>query len=1077
MARDTKLSDDLAALAERERYRLGEPPSIEQLVELRDGELAEEEADRIRDRLAVDPEMAAIYLELKQRSDLETLSADLVGDDISDSEVGGAWHRLSSRLGQGTPLAVDPPNKAGEVVPFPRRGWGRVLALAATLTVVVGLVWLLAGRGGPAPLREGDYHVVQVTGEAYRDSRLRVPGGVAGLAFHIDASDLPSGHVMVELLDASDKVVRQEQMTVEAGQQEMIFRVASSSLVDGKTYQLVVRAPGAPPGDPVLIFEPVFDANPPGDGSDGLSSPDQRDAMASVACADLDPDLSRAIGLRKSGERRAADTAYVETLAAARARGCSFQEARASNGLGVVATQEWQLYKSLSHFDEAATALSALEGTAASKEDANALKRTLEFNRGVSYFRLGWLDDAHDAFQRVRILDRRDGAGPRRQANLLLQFVRISHLRGEPREAKETVREALALLGGEAPKLRASLWHEHARLDFEAGRFEAAEQAFDSAIEALEEVEDRLAKANVFADVGELEVRRGRWAESLQWVDRALDLASAGDGSDSNRESNLEIHVRHVQSMALQGLGDPEGAKRAADSGLALLESFREIWRDQQFFSLRQEHYRHRLDLAGGVKEPEDAWAVFEEFRARGLLESTGNRARRTADGAEPPDAAEIEQKRRELLEAVRQLDRLDPTTGGEVRTRREIVFRAHRRALRELQAAQLRSAGLRLPPAVVDPGAAIAMLDAETLGLVFAGGRKKYHLLILDPRHGLEGMTLDTDRQQLEDLVTKLDGSLGPDGSEEARRRLEDHARDLSRALLGPVAERLGGFRRLAIVAEGRLEGLPFEVLRHPRTDRRLIESHEIAYLPSFSVLGALRAQAEECASPASDLLAVGDPIFGSRDRRWPAGAGDFRTEDERLAFHRLPATEGEVNGIAALYPKSRVILGPEANPVRFLTEAPLHRVIHVASHARSDRQVPERSKIALSCIDAENHVLETCDLYFEDVVTLDLCGRTIVLSACETAGGRQVAGEGILGLPRAFLRAGASTVVASLWRVADEPTSELMIEFHRHLRAGEGPAAALQKAKLKLIAAGRPPSAWAAFVLLGDWRIAGPA
>ena len=136
----------------------------------------------------------------------------------------------------------------------------------------------------------------------------------------------------------------------------------------------------------------------------------------------------------------------------------------------------------------------------------------------------------------------------------------------------------------------------------------------------------------------------------------------------------------------------------------------------------------------------------------------------------------------------------------------------------------------------------------------------------------------------------------------------------------------------------------------------------------------------------------------------------------------------------------------------------------------------MPERSKIALSCVDAGHRVVETCDLYFEDVVTLDLCGQIIVLSACETAGGRRLAGEGILGLPRAFLRAGASTVVASLWRVADEPTSELMIAFHRLLRDGEGPAAALRKAKLELIGSGQPASAWAPFVLLGDWRNAGP-
>ena len=1066
MARDTKLSDDLAALAEEERQRLGERPGVEQLVALRKGELTEERAERIRDRLAVDPELASIYLDLKRGADRGSSSVDAAERNDSEAEVDAAWRKLLPRLVRVGRAADDPAYEAGEVVPFPRKSWARVAGLAASMIVAAGLLWLLATRQGPSSQIEDGYHVV--TDEQYRDARVPVPAGAAGLALDIDVSDLAPGPVWLELLDASNEVVWSEPTVIEPGQRRVIFGVASSHLVGGKTYQVVVRSSEASPGIQVMVFRPVFGQ----ENSGGRSrSGDRGSLKAAGACVDLDAGLSRAIELRFAGQRRSAKEIYQEVLATARDRGCRLQEARAANGLGVVATQEWQLYESLAHFDAAAAALAASGAAEAPGVDSIELQRTLEFNRGVSYFRLGWLVDARDAFDRARTLDRRLGLGGQSQANLLLQTARILRLQGEPREAGDALGEALGLLESEAPPLRASLWQEQARLDLEAERFETARESLDRAIEALAEFADPSAKANVFADVAELAARRGRWVDSLEWVDKALSLAPV-----ETPDFNLETHARYVQSVALHGLGDLAGAKRAADGGLALLESLRGVWRDQglQFFALRQKHYRHRLELAEVAEEPEAAWKVFEAYRARGLLESTGIKSRPPA--AEPPHAHEIERQRRELLEAVRQLDRLDPAAQEEMRARHQIVFRTRRRQHRELQAQLLLSAGLRPPPAVVDSPAAVAMLDDQTLALVFLGGSRRSHVLALDRRHGLEGKTLGVGRERLEALSAGVLEGLRPESRGAARDRLEESIAELSRLLLGPVADRLSGFLRLAIVVEDPLEGLPFEVLRHPGTDRPLIESHEIAYLPSFSVLGALRGRSGKCVSPASDLLALGDPVFGARDRRWPVAVPDPRSADEALAFRRLAATASEVRGIAELYPEPQVVLASEANRELLLTEAPLHRIVHVATHARSDRQVPERSKIALSCVDAGLRVVETCDLYFADVVTLDLCGQIIVLSACETAGGRRLAGEGILGLPRAFLRAGASTVVASLWRVADEPTSELMIAFHRLLRDGEGPAAALRKAKLELIGSGQPPSAWAPFVLLGDWRNAGP-
>lgn len=226
MARDSTFAEDLDALAEDERSRLGEPPTAEELIAYRDGKLTEEGAERVRDRLAVDPELASIYLDLQ--SDPPALAADApAGADVDE-----AWRTLSARLGRPT------------VVPFHRRPAGRVLlALAAA---AVGVLGLLLIPKEPA----GDYFVVEATGAAYRGGTLTVPWSAAGLEFHVDASAL-TGKVVVELRDALGGLIRKQ--TFPSGR--IVFRVPASKLEEDRTYLLTVRPSGAPEGAPAAIEE------------------------------------------------------------------------------------------------------------------------------------------------------------------------------------------------------------------------------------------------------------------------------------------------------------------------------------------------------------------------------------------------------------------------------------------------------------------------------------------------------------------------------------------------------------------------------------------------------------------------------------------------------------------------------------------------------------------------------------------------------------------------------------------------------------------------------------------------------
>jgi CHAT domain-containing protein len=148
----------------------------------------------------------------------------------------------------------------------------------------------------------------------------------------------------------------------------------------------------------------------------------------------------------------------------------------------------------------------------------------------------------------------------------------------------------------------------------------------------------------------------------------------------------------------------------------------------------------------------------------------------------------------------------------------------------------------------------------------------------------------------------------------------------------------------------------------------------------------------------------------------------------------------------------------------------------VHIASHAVPDNARPELSSIVLSLFDAEGRsqdgLLRLHDLYDNVSLRADL----VVLSACETAIGKDVPGEGLMGLARGFLAAGAAAVVGSLYKVQEEPTLEFMKAFYRGLLGPDklSPAAALRAAQLKLLAEPRfsDPFFWSGFVLMGDPR-----
>lgn len=371
------------------------------------------------------------------------------------------------------------------------------------------------------------------------------------------------------------------------------------------------------------------------------------------------------------------------------------------------------------------------------------------------------------------------------------------------------------------------------------------------------------------------------------------------------------------------------------------------------------------------------------------------------------------------------------------------------------------------------------ALLEPETSLLVYHLDAEASFLWLVD-RAGLASFRLPGSR-----VIEPLAGSwyaLLADAHQRGGRshRLERlRAARLGELLLAPVADRLAG-RRLVIVADGDLQRLPFGALPVPGGDGRpLLAEHEIVVLPSVAVLALLRREIADRPVAPGLVAVLADPVFGPEDERLePAAAGGDRTAGgaaDPVAYSRLAASSAEARDLLALAPAATSLLleGFDARLDRVLDgRLSGFRIVHFATHTQTTSSRDHPYGLVLSRVDRAGRRIEGL-LGLPHLYGLSLPAELVTLSACGTALGDDLDGEGLMGLTHGFMRAGTPRVVVSLWAVEDRATRELMAGFYRAL-LGErlAPAAALRRAQLTLWRQGRPSHQWAAFVLQGDWR-----
>jgi CHAT domain-containing protein len=296
----------------------------------------------------------------------------------------------------------------------------------------------------------------------------------------------------------------------------------------------------------------------------------------------------------------------------------------------------------------------------------------------------------------------------------------------------------------------------------------------------------------------------------------------------------------------------------------------------------------------------------------------------------------------------------------------------------------------------------------------------------------------------------------------------------------------------------------------RSPITDHRsLIEDHEIISLPSASTMAVLRRDTAQRQTAPKTLVVLADPVFEKDDERVgkmarptvgastapPKEAEKSQSQavaEERSLKHikeknaeetgemkisRLPFTRQEAEKILALVPEAERKQALDFDASRATATAKdlsQYRYVHFATHGYLDSERPEFSALVLSLVDKDG-AQQSGFLYAYEVYNLQLNSDVVVLSACETGLGKEIKGEGLVGLTRGFMYAGAPRVVVSLWSVNDKATADLMARFYRKmLKDNLRPAAALRAAQIEMLKESqwREPYYWAAFALQGEWR-----
>lgn len=616
-------------------------------------------------------------------------------------------------------------------------------------------------------------------------------------------------------------------------------------------------------------------------------------------------------------------------------------------------------------------------------------------------------------------------------------------------------------------------------IHFHQGKYVPAVEYYEKSLALREALGEKDGIATTLGNLARVNAKEGHYALALDFAERAAALARQIGDTDVSWRSRV------TAGNSYRALKRPLQAKQAFEDAITDIETLRANIagggdEQQRFFESKVSPYYSMVDLLIADNNPAEALAFAERAKARVLLNVLQSGHINITKAMTSEEREQEHKLQSQLVLFNNQISRESASP------------RPDKARLSDL-GTQLEKARLDLedykthlyaahPELRAQRGDARSLKLDETAGLLSGADGALLEYVVTDDRTHLFVITESIGKAEPEVHVYTLEINRDNLAKQVAAFRQQLADRDLGfRAsaaklyglLLRPAQADLRGKTNLVIVPDDTLWDLPFQsLLTGPR--RFLIEDAAISYAPSLTVLREMtKRKNHHTDTGPTTLLALGNPTVGKET----VERASLALRDEKLA--PLPEAEQEVKALSQLYgpENSKVYVGPEAREDLVKKEAGRADILHFATHGTLNNASPMYSHLVLAQGDSnEDGLLEAWE-----IMQLDLKADLAILSACETARGRYSAGEGMIGLTWAMFVAGVPTTVVSQWKVEAASTRDLLVDFHRGLRArpqsgktGESKAQALRHAALSVMRHPETshPFYWAGFVLVGDGR-----
>jgi len=655
---------------------------------------------------------------------------------------------------------------------------------------------------------------------------------------------------------------------------------------------------------------------------------------------------------------------------------------------------------------------------------------------GLIALNLGDLPGAEASLQQA-LEDARAASLQDEEAVQLNNLGIVSREKGDLDQARERFGQALSI----DVKLKSTLGRAYdlrnlGIVEQMKGNLPQAAAHLTEALELTRSVKDRFNEVKVLHGLSRLDLARGDLKSALRHAQGAYNVS-------------VKLGLREVVWRSLRTLGEiasREGKLSEAEGfyrqAIELVERMRASLKAEEFragfLDNKFDLYEDMIHLLLDTGKDELALEYSERSRARGFLDLLANRSVTIGGSGNQEMFKEVRRLKRRLAplaEEVRRTEGQERKAAEAAYAQAQQVYREKFEQLRRLQPAltdfiEVRPAGTReirkqLPADVAL--LAYYVTSRDTIGWVIR-------------KDGVRAHRLPAAKKQLQKRVSRV------------RRLLENFSpadRDLKKLydqLVRPLEKDLEGIRSLGVLPHDVLNYLPFAALQTGPFSY-LSDRWRVFIAPSVGVLQVLLRRQRDRFGPAGGLLALGNPALG----------------DPAL---ELPFAEKEASAVGFEQPGGTVALREKATEAAFREESGLSEYLHLACHGEFNSKSPLFSSLKLAPGGGQDG-----DLTALEVFSLSLSARLVTLSACQTGLGKLTSGDEIIGFNRAFLAAGAGSIISSLWRVSDVATAVMMKRFYRYLKT-DTTLEALHRAQQVVRRYFPHPAYWSGFTLIGTWR-----